>query len=126
MNFLKPELDFAPDVMSEMCPSRRLLNDVTSKWGIFVMLALHSETMRFSSLRRRIGGVSEKMLSQTLKTLEADGFVARRSFDVVPPHVEYSLTEHGMELAGHLKGLALWLEKTLPDLPCAQELLDRK
>lgn len=123
---MKPQLQFVPDVMSEMCPSRRLLSDVTSKWGILVMLALRTETMRFSSLRRRIGGVSEKMLSQTLKTLEADGFVARHSFDVVPPHVEYSLTDHGMELAGHLATLAQWLEKSLPDLPCAQELLPRK
>lgn len=117
---MKPELQFAPDVMSEMCPSRRLLNDVTSKWGILVILALRTDTMRFSSLRRRIGGVSEKMLAQTLKTLEADGFVLRRSFDVVPPHVEYSLTDHGIELAQHLGVLVSWLEKTMPDLPCAR------
>ena len=113
---MEPDLQFPPDVLSERCPSRRLLNDVTSKWGILVMLALQEDTMRFSILRRRIGGVSEKMLSQTLKTLETDGFVARRSFDVVPPHVEYSLTEHGMELAHHLKALALWLENASTDL----------
>lgn len=108
--------------MSEMCPSRRLLSDVTSKWGVLIFLALNEETMRFSSLRRRVGGVSEKMLSQTLKTLEADGFVVRRSLDLVPPHVEYSLTAHGMELARHLKALVVWLESALPDLPAGETL----
>lgn len=122
---MKPAPEFTPDVMNEMCASRRLLSDVTSKWGILVMLALQGGTMRFSTLRRRIGGVSEKMLSQTLKTLEADGFVARRSFEVVPPHVEYSLTEHGMELALHLRSLVTWLEGALPNLPLGQELLSR-
>lgn len=117
---------YTPDVMSEKCPSRRLLSDVTSRWGVFVILALQEDTMRFSGLRRRIGGVSEKMLSQTLKTLEADGFVLRRAFDVVPPHVEYSLTGHGQELAIRLRALAVWLEDTLPDLPVASELLIRK
>ena len=122
---MKPDLHFTPDVMNEMCPSRRLLSDVTSKWGTLVMLALQDGTMRFSTLRRRIGGVSEKMLSQTLKALEADGFVARRSFDVVPPHVEYTLTEHGKELAHHLSTLVMWLEGALPELPLGQELFAR-
>jgi len=110
------------NVMSEMCPSRALLNHVTSRWGVLVLLALQSETLRFSELRQRIGGVSERMLSKTLKTLEQDGFVRRRSFNVVPPHVEYSLTEHGKGVALHVKALAAWLENTLPELPIAGSL----
>lgn len=101
------------DVMSENCPSRSLLNHVTSRWGVLVLIALQNQTLRFSDLRRIIGGVSEKMLSQTLKTLEQDGFVHRRSFNVVPPHVEYSLTSYGQGVVVHVKALATWLEDNL-------------
>ncbi|MEO9903673.1 helix-turn-helix domain-containing protein [Nisaea sp.] len=101
------------DVMSENCPSRSLLNHVTSRWGVLVLIALQNQTLRFSDLRRIIGGVSEKMLSQTLKTLEQDGFVHRKSFNVVPPHVEYSLTTHGQGVVVHVKALATWLEDNL-------------
>lgn len=110
----------SPDVMNEACPSRSLLNHVTSRWGVLVLISLQDSTLRFSELRRMIGGVSEKMLSQTLKTLELDGFVNRRSFDVVPPHVEYSLTPHGEEVAVHVKTLAVWLEDNLQSLAEAQ------
>jgi len=65
---------------------------VTSLWGVLALVALHGGTMRFSELRRRVGGVSEKMLAQTLQVLEADGFVDRKAYPVVPPRVEYSLT----------------------------------
>ena len=81
-----------PDVLSERCPSRGILNHITSRWGVLVLIALQDKTLRFSELRRTIGGVSERMLSQTLKVLEEDGFIARKAYEVVPPHVEYSLT----------------------------------
>ena len=80
------------------------------------MLALSEETLRFSALRRKIGGVSERMLSQTLKTLEEDGFVLRKSYDVVPPHVEYSLTPLGEGAAKHFGALARWLEDNLEEI----------
>lgn len=102
-----------PDVMAATCPSRLILNHVTSRWGVLVLIMLRQETLRFSVLRRSIGGVSERMLAQTLQTLEADGFVLRKSFDVVPPHVEYSLTPLGCEVAGHVAGLAEWIEDNL-------------
>ncbi len=102
-----------PDVMAATCPSRQILNHVTSRWGVLVLLALRAETLRFSGLRRRIGGVSERMLAQTLQRLEADGFVLRHAFDVVPPHVEYSLTPLGQEIALRIKGLTDWIEANL-------------
>src|SRR4051812_17343823 len=80
------------------CPGRVVLNHVTGKWGVLVLVALDGRTLRWGELRRTVEGVSEKMLAQTLRTLEADGFVLRKSMDVIPPHVEYSLTPLGDEL----------------------------
>jgi DNA-binding HxlR family transcriptional regulator len=102
-----------PDVMIAACPSRQILSHVTSRWGVLVLIALQRSTMRFSALRRRIGGVSERMLAQTLQTLEADGFVNRRAFDIMPPHVEYRLTPLGEEVATKVADLASWIEGNL-------------
>lgn len=114
---LVPPNGHKPDVMAATCPSRLILNHVTSRWGVLVLIMLRQETLRFSVLRRSIGGVSERMLAQTLQTLEADGFVLRKSFDVVPPHVEYSLTPLGCEVAGHVARLAEWIEDNLGRIP---------
>lgn len=103
-----------PDVLEAECPSRLVLQHLTSRWGTLVMLVLMLGTQRFSGLKRRIGGVSERMLAQTLQQLEADGFVSRHAFDVVPPHVEYSLTPLGQEAAEKLAALTGWIEEALP------------
>jgi DNA-binding HxlR family transcriptional regulator len=100
---------FSPD-----CPSREVLKHVTSRWGVLVLVALLSGTQRFSGLRRMIGGVSERMLAQTLQWLESDGFVERKSYPVVPPHVEYTLTPLGREVATRVEVLADWIEENLP------------
>jgi len=102
------------DLMSADCPSREVVKHMTSRWGLFVLMALEDRTRRFSELRRAIGGVSERMLAQTLQWLEADGLVSRKAFDVVPPHVEYSLTPLGREAAAHVRALAEWIETNLP------------
>ena len=102
------------DLMSADCPSREVVKHMTSRWGLFVLMALEDRTRRFSELRRAIGGVSERMLAQTLQWLEADGIVSRKAFDVVPPHVEYSLTPLGREAAVHVRALAEWIETNLP------------
>lgn len=78
-----------------------------------MLIALSNETLRFSALRRKIGGVSEKMLAQTLQHLEEDGFIDRIAYPVVPPHVEYKLTPLGKEVQEQVEGLALWLEENL-------------
>lgn len=102
------------DVLSEKCPSRAVLQHVTSRWGVLILVVLLTGTHRFSALRRKIGGVSEKMLAQTLHDLENDGFVMRVAYPVVPPHVEYSLTPLGREVAGKVEALADWIEANLP------------
>jgi DNA-binding HxlR family transcriptional regulator len=107
-------IPFAPDVMVAACPSRAILGHLTSRWGVLVMIALQEGTLRFSALRRRIGGVSERMLAQTLQQLEGDGFVLRTAHDVVPPHVDYALTPLGREAAVHVAALAGWIETNLP------------
>ncbi|GGN18995.1 transcriptional regulator [Marinomonas arctica] len=109
------------DVFSDKCPSRDILKHVTSRWGVLVLFALKDgETHRFSELRRKISGVSEKMLAQTLQALELDGFVLRTSYPVVPPHVEYSLTTLGLEVAVRVASLADWIEDNLTDILAQQ------
>lgn len=101
---------FPDGVFPAGCPSRTLLDHISSKWGTLVLLALaEGEPLRWSELRRRAQGVSEKMLAQTLRTLADDGLVERHAQPVVPPHVEYSLTPAGEELASHLVPLMLWI-----------------
>jgi DNA-binding HxlR family transcriptional regulator len=102
------------DLMVEACPSREVLKHVTSRWGVLVLMALEGGTRRFSELRRTIGGVSERMLAQTLQWLEGDGLVDRVAYPVVPPHVEYSLTPLGREAAERVRALADWIETSVP------------
>lgn len=108
-------------VFAERCPSRQVLNHVTSRWGVLVLIALLEGTFRFSELRRKITGVSERMLAQTLQSLEADGFVLRTSYPVVPPHVEYRLTPMGEEVASKVRELADWVEINLHRVLQVQE-----
>lgn len=102
------------NLLAEACPSREVLKHVTSRWGVLVLIVLENKTHRFSELRRAIGGVSERMLAQTLQWLESDGLVDRVALEVVPPHVEYSLTHLGRQAAAKVRGLADWIELNLP------------
>jgi DNA-binding HxlR family transcriptional regulator len=108
------------DLFAEKCPSREVLKHVTSRWGVLLLVALLSGTQRFSDLRRKVNGISEKMLAQTLQWLESDGFVERVSYPVVPPHVEYTLTQSGTEIAKKVEALADWIELHLPEIIAAQ------
>ena len=108
------------NVLASDCPSRQVLQHLTSKWGVLVILALQTGTHRFSTLRRRVGGVSERMLAQTLQALEADGMVRRVAHDVVPPHVDYSLTPLGAEVAPLIVALTAWIEGNLPRIMAQQ------
>lgn len=102
------------NVLAANCPSREVLKHLTSRWGVLVLIVLERRMHRFSELRRTIGGVSERMLAQTLQQLEADGMVSRVAYQVVPPHVEYSLTPLGREAAEKVRALADWIEVSLP------------
>lgn len=109
------------ELFNVACPSRDILKHLTSRWGVLVLLALLDGTLRFAEVRRKVGGVSEKMLSQTLQQLEADGFVDRRAFPVVPPHVDYTLTDLGQEAAVRVRALADWIEVSMPRIAEARE-----
>jgi DNA-binding HxlR family transcriptional regulator len=91
------------------CPSRTVLDHVSSKWGVLILVALSKGPHRWSELRRRAEGISEKMLAQTLKTLEGDGFVRRDAQPVIPPRVDYSLTHRGEDLVALLLPLVTWI-----------------
>ena len=101
------------ELLSADCPSREVLKHVTSRWGVLVLMVLLEQTCRFSDLRRRVDGVSEKMLAQTLQWLASDGFVIRTAYDEVPPHVDYRLTPLGEEVARQVTSLADWIEMNL-------------
>lgn len=104
------------DVMAADCPSRLVLQHLTSRWGVLVLIALLPGTQRFSQLRRKIGGINERMLAQTLQWLEADAMVSRHAYKTVPPHVEYTLTPMGEEAAEKVRDLVDWLEIRLPTI----------
>ncbi|MEU5580347.1 helix-turn-helix domain-containing protein [Streptomyces huasconensis] len=108
----------------DMCPYRLVLEHVTSRWGVLVLIALEERSYRFSELRRAIGRVSEKMLTQTLQTLERDGLVHRDAKPVIPPRVDYSLTDLGREAAAQVRGLATWTERRMADVQKARTAYD--
>ena len=105
-----------PNVFDPRCGSQRVLDLIANRWTALVIYALAGGTQRYSELQRKIGGVSQKMLTQTLRRLEQDGLVARRVYPVVPPKVEYSLTPLGRTLIGPLRAICKWAEAHLPEL----------
>jgi len=118
----RPKGGLAPrgDLLAEACPSREVLKHMTSRWGLLVLMVLTERTHRFAELRRTIGGVSERMLAQTLQWLEHDGLVLRVARDVVPPHVEYSLTPLGRDASRQVLGLTDWIESHMPQMMAAR------
>ncbi|MFE6090919.1 winged helix-turn-helix transcriptional regulator [Streptomyces massasporeus] len=112
-----------------LCPYRLVLEHVTSRWGVLVLTELLNRPYRFSELRRAISaygnrGVSEKMLTQTLQTLERDGLVHRDAKPVIPPRVDYSLTDLGREAAEQVKALAAWTHQRMDDVEQARRAYD--
>ena len=103
-------------VLSVDCPSREILEHITNKWSVLVLHCLSDGVHRFSELKQRIEGVSEKMLAQTLKMLEKDGLILRTVYPVVPPKVEYQLTIVGSQAAEKINYLIDWVEKSLPEI----------
>jgi DNA-binding HxlR family transcriptional regulator len=119
-----PSDELIVDVFARGCHSRAALEDVAGKWGILCLLALGEGDYRFNALRRRVEGVSEKMLSQTLQTLERDGMVTRTVVSTIPPRVEYALTALGVQVAARLKGLAELIEASVDDVLAARAAYD--
>lgn len=103
-------------VLKPQCPSRVVLDRIADKWTALIIHVLANGTQRYAELRRAIGGISQKMLTQTLRSLERDGLVLRKVHPVVPPKVEYSLTRLGRTLIDPLHALCRWSERHLPEL----------
>ncbi|MER8266882.1 transcriptional regulator, HxlR family [Streptomyces sp. MnatMP-M77] len=112
------------DVFSRECPSRSTLEHATGRWGSLTLGALYEGSLRFNELRRRVDGVSEKMLSQTLHALERDGLVLREAQPVNPPRVDYELTAFGREVTEKLLGLIRSVEGRMDDVLAARKRYD--
>ena len=118
----EPLSRYFPDrVFSSQCPTRIVLDHVTSRWGVLILVSLSEEALRWSELRRRVEGVSEKMLAQTLRILQEDGLVHREVQPTTPPTVEYSLTELGRELVVRLLPLFEWIAANADTIVGASE-----
>lgn len=113
------------DVFSKQCPSRGTLEHVTGRWGSLTLGALSEGSLRFNALRRRVDGVSEKMLSQTLHALERDGLVHREAQPTNPPRVDYELTPLGRQVAERLRGLIQLVEGRMAEVLVARERYDQ-
>lgn len=113
------------DVFARNCLSRPVLQDVASRWGVLALAALREGPYRFSALRRRVDGISERMLSQTLQLLERDGMVNREVQQSIPPVVEYTLTDLGAQVADQLVGLIEILEANITTITAAQDAYHR-
>ena len=109
-----------PNVFDAHCGSQRVLALIANRWTALAIYALADGTHRYSELRRRIGGISQKMLTQTLRRLEREGLVERRPYPVIPPKVEYSLTPLGRTLIEPLRAVCRWAERHLGELPPAR------
>jgi len=114
------------DAYNERCPTRIVLDRIADKWTVLIVGALEEKTKRFGELRREVGGVSQKMLTQTLRGLERDGVVVRKVYASVPPKVEYSLTRLGRTLVRILEEIREWSENNIEDVLKARKDFDRR
>lgn len=114
------------DVYDSSCSARDALELIASKWAMLILPALADGPMRNSALLRKIGGVSQKMLTQTLRELEQNGLVVRQDMQTVPPHVEYRLSPLGASLSRTLAVLDRWAERHFPELDAARERFRHK
>jgi len=112
------------DVYAKNCPSRMILDRISNKWSMLILNLLRRETVRFNQLRREIDGISQKVLSQTLKNLERDGLIHREAFATVPVTVEYSITELGRTLSDTVHILTHWAEENFDAVVQAQQSYD--
>ena len=112
------------DVYDRSCPSRQLLDRIGDTWSMLVVVALADGSLRYSELAARVDGVSPKMLTQTLRGLERDGLISRTVHPVVPPRVDYALTELGKSLYSLVEGLEKWAESHIDDVQAARSLYD--
>ena len=114
-----------PNVLSQDCESRQALDRIADKWTCLIVYALLDGPRRHGELKRMIEGISQKMLTQTLRSMETDGLVQRTVIDVIPPHVEYGLTPFGQTLSDPLVAICRWAMDHLPELQAARRAKTR-
>lgn len=114
-----------PNVYDANCPTRKVLDLIADKWATLIIGLLNDEQpQRFAALQRQIGGISQKMLTQTLRRLERDGLVQRKVYPEVPPRVEYALTPLGQTLCEPIAALIRWSEENIDAVTAAQKYYD--
>jgi DNA-binding HxlR family transcriptional regulator len=119
-------IDGRYDVLAAACPTRQVINRIGDRWSLLVLSALEGGTLRFQELRRAVDGVSQKMLTQTLRLLERDGLVHRDIYPSVPPHVEYTLTPLGRSLSGRVAAIREWAYANMTDIEAARQQFDAR
>lgn len=122
----RPKPALAYNVYSADCPTRTVLDIVADKWTSLVIVALVPGTKRFQQLKREIGGITQKMLTQTLRSLERDGLVQRRAYPTVPPRVEYTLTALGRTITKPLRALQDWSVANVEEIQRARAAMDAR
>jgi DNA-binding HxlR family transcriptional regulator len=113
------------DVFNSRCPTRQVLDRIADKWTVLTIRRLSYGTLRFAQLRRSVDGISQKVLTNTLRGLERDGIVSRRIYASVPPRVEYTLTDLGRSLCGLVEGICAWAEANIEQVQEARAVYDR-
>lgn len=106
-----PKLTMVTKIESGECPIRSILDRVGDKWSVLIFVALKDEAKRFNEIKRLIGDISQRVLTSTLRRLEADGYISRKVYPTAPPKVEYSLTPRGQELFTLIHPLILWAKE---------------
>ncbi len=117
---------FPPNVYDAKCPTRLVLDLIADKWATLIIGLLEAQPMRFAALHKRIGGISQKMLTQTLRGLERDGLVQRTVYAEVPPRVEYALTPLGRTLCEPIDAIIKWSEENIEAVTAAQQRYDQR
>ena len=115
----------SPNVYSGTCPTRHVLDLIGDKWATLIVGLLEQQPQRFAALHRQIDGISQKMLTQTLRRLERDGLVQRTVYAEVPPRVQYALTPLGRTLCAPLAALRTWAETNITAVQVAQQCYDQ-
>ena len=112
------------DVFNNRCPTRQVLDRIADKWTVLIVRRLADGTMRFAELRRAVDGISQKVLTSTLRGLERDGLITRRVYASVPPRVEYTLTDLGRSLCGLVGDICWWAEASIDQVEAARARFD--
>jgi len=123
---MSKKIELPPDAFLKVCPSRAVLSRIGQKWTVLTMVALQHAPMRFGEIRRRLEGVSQKMLTQTLRAMERDGLIERHVYDELPLRVEYALSPLAKTLLPLVVALKAWAEDALAEIEANNRAFDRR